>query len=123
MLAIATQVLDGQIAGQDGDRNKAIERLREAADLEDALTYGEPPEWTVPVRQDLGSVLLESEQYPAAEQSFREDLRRFPDNGWSLHGLERSLLAQQKSEEAGEVRQRLERIWSSADVRLAALQP
>ena len=123
VLAIATQVLDGQIAGQDGDRNKAIERLREAAHLEDALTYGEPPEWTVPVRQDLGSVLLESEQYPAAEQSFREDLRRFPDNGWSLHGLERSLLAQQKSEEAGEVRQRLERIWSSADVRLAALQP
>lgn len=123
VLAIATQVLEGQIAAQEGDRNKAVGRLREAARLEDALTYGEPPEWTVPVRQELGKVLLDDGQNAAAEQVFHEDLRRFPDNGWSLHGLERSLLAQQKSEEAGEVHQRLERIWSSADVSLAALEP
>lgn len=77
----------------------------------------------MPVRQDLGSVLLESGQYEAAEQAFREDLRRFPDNGWSLHGLERSLQAQQRNEEAGEVRQRLERIWSGADVSLAGWAP
>lgn len=123
VLAIASQVLEGQIAAVQGRPQEAVERLREAARLEDALTYGEPPEWTVPVRQDLGSVLLESGQYEAAEQAFREDLRRFPDNGWSLHGLERSLQAQQRNEEAGEVRQRLERIWSGADVSLAGWAP
>lgn len=123
VLAIASQVLEGQIAAGQGKPQEAVERLREAARLEDALTYGEPPEWTVPVRQDLGSILLESGQYQAAEQTFREDLRRFPDNGWSLHGLERSLQAQQRNEEAGEVRQRLERIWSGADVSLAGWAP
>lgn len=120
VLAIATQVLDGVLAARQGKPQEAVERLREAVRLEDALTYGEPPEWTVPVRQDLGSVLLEAMQYPAAEQAFREDLQRFPENGWSLHGLQLSLQAQQRNEEADEVRQRLERIWSGADVRLAA---
>ena len=123
VLAIASQVLEGQIAAGQGRPQEAVERLREAARLEDALTYGEPPEWTVPVRQDLGSVLLESGQYEPAEQAFREDLRRFPDNGWSLHGLERSLQAQQRGEEADEVRQRLRQIWSSADVSLAGWAP
>ena len=123
VLAIASQVLEGQIAAGQGKPQEAVARLREAARLEDALTYGEPPEWTVPVRQDLGSVLLESGQYEAAEQAFREDLRRFPDNGWSLHGLERSLQAQQRGEEADEVRRRLRQIWSSADVSLAGRAP
>lgn len=123
VLAIASQVLEGQIAAGQGRPQEAVERLREAARLEDALTYGEPPEWTVPVRQDLGSVLLESGQYEAAEQAFRADLRRFPDNGWSLHGLARSLQAQQRGEEADEVRQRLRQIWSSADVSLAGRAP
>jgi tetratricopeptide (TPR) repeat protein len=120
VLAIASQVLEGQIAAGQGKPQEAVEHLREAARLEDALTYGEPPEWTVPVRQELGNVLLDAGQNEAAEQIFREDLRRFPDNGWSLHGLARSLQAQQRTEEAGEVRQRLERIWSGADVSLAA---
>jgi tetratricopeptide (TPR) repeat protein len=120
VLAIASQVLEGQIAAGQGKPQEAVEHLREAARLEDALTYGEPPEWTVPVRQELGNVLLDAGQNEAAEQTFREDLRRFPDNGWSLHGLARSLQAQQRTEEAGEVRQRLERIWSGADVSLAA---
>lgn len=120
VLAIASQVLEGQIAAGQGKPQEAAEHLREAARLEDALTYGEPPERTVPVRQELGNVLLDAGQNEAAEQTFREDLRRFPDNGWSLHGLARSLQAQQRTEEAGEVRQRLERIWSGADVSLAA---
>ena len=123
VLAIASQVLEGQIAAGQGKPQEAVERLREAARLEDALTYGEPPEWTVPVRQELGNVLLDAGQNEAAEQTFREDLRRFPDNGWSLHGLARSLQAQQRTEEAGEVRQRLERIWSGADVSLAGWAP
>lgn len=120
VLAVATQVLDGVIAARQGNHKEAVERLREGARLEDALTYGEPPEWTVPVRHDLGNVLLEAGDPAAAEQVFREDLKRFPDNGWSLHGLQRSLQAMQRDEEAGEVRQRLERIWSGADVRLTA---
>lgn len=87
VLAIAVRVLAGHIAVARGDMGQGIGELREAARLEDGLTYGEPPDWSVPVRQDLGAVLLEAGQRAEAERAFNEDLARFPKNTWSTHGL------------------------------------
>jgi tetratricopeptide (TPR) repeat protein len=116
VLAIAAEVLDGHIAAAQGDFTRAVTHLREAARREDALTYGEPPEWSVPVRQEMGTVLLKAGQAAEAEQSFREDLKRFPDNGWSLRGLEQALRAEGRVAEADDVAARLRRVWSTADV-------
>jgi len=91
--------------------------LREAARLEDGLTYGEPPEWTVPVRQDLGGMLLKAGRAAEAEQVFRADLKRFPDNGWSLQGIAEALRKQNRNAEADEVIERFRTIWASADVK------
>jgi cytochrome c-type biogenesis protein CcmH/NrfG len=91
--------------------------------LEDALTYGEPPEWSVPVRQELGMMLLRLNRAAEAEQAFREDLKRFPDNGWSLHGLALALRRQERSEEADRVESRFKKMWASADVELPAISP
>jgi tetratricopeptide (TPR) repeat protein len=91
VLGIAAEVLAGQVAHARGDATTAIRHLRTAARLEDELTYGEPPDWTVPVRQELGVILLEAGQATEAEEAFREDLRRFPENGWSLRGLAMAL--------------------------------
>ncbi len=87
VLAIAVQVLEGHLAVAEGDLPRAIERLRAAARLEDELTYGEPPDWSVPVREELGWVLMQAGQKSEAERSFREDLKRFPRNVWSTRGL------------------------------------
>lgn len=119
ILKIASQVLAGHIAAGKADFPGAIGHLREAARLEDGLVYGEPPEWTVPVRQDLGRVLLEAGRNEEAEQAFREDLRRFPENGWSLHGLARTLDAQNRGEEADAVMERFRKVWAGADMQLA----
>lgn len=118
VLAIAAKVLSGHIALAERNYERAIGQLREAARLEDALVYGEPPEWTVPVRQELGVALLAAGRYAEAEQAFREDLKRFPENGWSLHGLAQSLRAQNRRADAQAVTERFEKIWASADVRL-----
>jgi tetratricopeptide (TPR) repeat protein len=118
VLAIAVEVLDGFTAAARGDTARAVAKLRAATALEDALTYGEPPEWTVPVREELGVVLLRAGQASDAEQVFREDLARFPENGWSLHGLAQSLHAQGKSQEAQEVEGRFVKAWATADVQL-----
>ncbi|HSJ29922.1 MAG TPA: hypothetical protein VK933_00715 [Longimicrobiales bacterium] len=118
LLAIAANVLDGHIAAARGDYAVAIQRLTAAAAGEDDLVYGEPPEWTVPVRHDLGNVLLKAGRAADAEAAFREDLRRFPENGWSLDGLARSLTAQGRAAEAAEVRQRFEKSWRTADVKM-----
>jgi len=118
ILRIAGGVLAGEIAAKKGDLEGAIERLREAAGREDALTYGEPPDWPVPVRHHLGAVLLQAGRAAGAETAYREDLKRFPENAWSLRGLASSLAAQGKADEAAEVEARLASVTSGADVTL-----
>ncbi len=122
VLAIAAQVLAGSIAAARSDYDAAVASFQDAAEREDRLTYGEPPDWSVPVRQEYGVVLLEAGRAADAERVFQEDLARFPDNGWSLHGLARALEAQGRTREAADVQARFERVWSGADVELAALE-
>lgn len=107
VLGIAAEVLAGHVAAARGDHETAIRHLREAARREDAMAYGEPPEWTVPVRQELGAILVAAGRAPDAERAFREDLQRFPENGWSLRGLQRALALQGKDAEARAVAARL----------------
>jgi hypothetical protein len=90
VLGIAAEVLAGHIAQAKGDLPLAIDQLRKAARREDELVYGEPPEWSVPVRQELGRVLAAAGRYADAERVFREDLKRFPRNTWSLEGLQQA---------------------------------
>ncbi|HET9846204.1 MAG TPA: tetratricopeptide repeat protein [Nitrospira sp.] len=123
ILGIASEVLAGHIAEAKNDPTAAVAHLHEAARLEDALTYGEPPEWSVPVRQELGMMLLRLNRAAEAEQAFREDLKRFPDNGWSLHGLALALRHQERSEEADRVESRFKKMWASADVELPSISP
>ena len=121
ILGVAAEVLAGHIAAKQGDFDRAVQHLRQAASLEDVLFYGEPPEWTVPVRQELGLVLLEAKRAGEAEQVFREDLQRFPGNGWSLHGLASALRAQGRAADADSTMDSFRQAWSSADVTLAGL--
>ncbi|HEY9661193.1 MAG TPA: tetratricopeptide repeat protein, partial [Allocoleopsis sp.] len=76
--------------------------------------------WYSPVRQMLGSALLQAERYAEAEQVYREDLKRYPENGWSLYGLSQSLESQGQTAEAQAVRERYQTAWQHADVALTA---
>jgi tetratricopeptide (TPR) repeat protein len=120
VLAIAAEVLAGHIEAAKKNFPSAIRHLREAARLEGALTYGEPPEWSVPVRQELGKVLLDAGQAAEAEQAFREDLKRFPGNGWSLYGLEQALRAQGRTAEADAAARQFSQAWATSDVRIGS---
>ena len=116
VLSVGVHVLAGRIAAGRGNLDRAVTELREAARREDALLYGEPPEWTVPVRHELGEVLLAADRPAEAEAAFRADLERFPANGWSLKGLELALRAQGRDEEADRVAREFEDAWAHADV-------
>lgn len=120
ILSIAEHVLAGNIAAERGDHDKAIAQLRRAAEIEDALTYGEPPDWTIPVRHDLGAILLAAGRPAEAERVYREDLKRFPRNGWSLMGLSEALRAQERNDEAERVSAEFRRAWAAADVEIAS---
>jgi tetratricopeptide (TPR) repeat protein len=119
-LEIAREVLAGELAMRRNDTDVAVDHFRSAVNLEDALTYNEPPTWYYPVRQSLGKALMAAGRAAEAERVYREDLDRFPENGWSLYGLHRSLLAQGRSKEAEAIEQRFTDAWRHADVELSA---
>jgi len=119
-LSIAVHALSGEIAIRRGDLDAGITHFREAAKIEDGGLYFEPPKWYYPIRHSLGAALLKARQPAEAEKVYREDLRRFPENGWSLFGLAQALRAQKKHSEADAVEARFRRAWASTDVTLTA---
>ena len=120
IIKIAAEVLAGRLAAKRGETEKAIAHLHRAVLLEDALVYTEPADWHYPVRQSLGAVLLQADRAAEAETVYWEDLRRNPENGWSLFGLMKSLEAQGKTEQAEEIAQRFRKAWDRANVTLTA---
>ena len=120
IIKIAAEVLAGRLAAKRGETEKAIAHLHRAVLLEDALVYTEPADWHYPVRQSLGAVLLQADRAAEAETVYWEDLRRNPENGWSLFGLMKSLEAQGKTEQAEEIEQRFRKAWDRANVTLTA---
>lgn len=118
LMSIAALVLDGEIQSGEGNFDGAEESLREAIEIEDQLNYNEPPDWFFPVRHNLGAVLLAAGKPVEAEQIYRRDLRKFPENGWSLFGLYQSLDAQGKQSEAEEIKQQFEQAWKYSDIEL-----
>ena len=120
IIKIAAEVLAGRRAAKRGETEKAIAHLHRAVLLEAALFYTEPADWHYPVRQSLGAVLLQAGRAAEAETVYWEDLRRNPENGWSLFGLMKSLEAQGKTEQAEEIEQRFRKAWDRANVTLTA---
>jgi tetratricopeptide (TPR) repeat protein len=120
MLALAAETLAGEIAVRSGDPGIAVGHLAEAVRLQDQHWFTEPPPWYYPARQSLGVALLQAGRAAEAEAVYREDLRRNPENGWSLFGLGQSLRAQGKTADAAAVDARFHLAWARADVTLTA---
>lgn len=120
VMQIAEASLEAEIALRAGRAEEAVQRFDVAREVEDALLYEEPPLWYYPVRHGLGRALLEAGRAPEAEERYREDLARFPRNGWALFGLAEALRAQDRDEEAKAVQRVFEEAWKRADVRLSS---
>ncbi|MDE3034556.1 MAG: hypothetical protein KGO52_15180 [Nitrospirota bacterium] len=118
VLKVAERVVAGELAAKRRHFDEAVRALKEAVAAEDALRYSEPPLWYAPARQNLGAVLMAFGHPIEAEAVYREDLKRNPENGWSLFGLGKSLRAQDKMEEARAVEDRFRQAWARADVKL-----
>jgi tetratricopeptide (TPR) repeat protein len=119
-LGIAEKMLAGEILYREGKVDEAVAALREAVEREDKLHYTEPANWILPVRHALGATLMDAHRYADAEIVYRQDLVRYPENGWSLYGLARSLRMQEKAAEEALVAARFEKSWQHADVKLSS---
>lgn len=118
LLNIALYTLMGEMALDSRHIEAAIASFQEATRLEDGLLYSEPPRWYYPVRHSLGAALLRAGRTREAERIYREDLKRFPNNGWSLFGLGAALRSQGKTSAAISVENQFSKAWRGADIRL-----
>jgi tetratricopeptide (TPR) repeat protein len=117
LLGVVTPMVEGEILVAEGKIDSGIEQLRAAVKNEDALKYDEPPGWLIPVRHSLGALLMKQQHFAEAEQVYRDDLARLPENGWSLLGLAESLRREKKNaDEASRTQAKFERIWAKADM-------
>ncbi len=113
ILKIAEDVLGARIAMAKRDAAGAVSLLRQAVAIQDSLNYDEPPDWSSPVRESLGAVLLSSSKAAEAEKVFRDDLERNPRNPRSLFGLRQALKAQGRDYDAQFVARQLDAAWKS----------
>lgn len=118
LLAIAADVLTGEIAAANGKIDSALQTMEKGVKKEMALIYDEPPPWYFPVRQALGTILLENGQIERAEAVFRKDLNKNAENPWSLFGLMQCLRKAEKSVQAEDMEKRFLRAWARADIDL-----
>jgi tetratricopeptide (TPR) repeat protein len=118
MITVMKLVIDGRIAAAAGNDAAAIEAFTRAVAAQDALNYDEPADWYYPVRETLGATLVKARQFEAAEQVFREDLRRNPGNGRSLFGLWQTLTLEGNAGAAAQAEADFRKAWAHADVAL-----
>src|SRR5437764_433076 len=117
LLAVAIPMVEGEILIAEGKIDSGIEQLRAAIQKEDALKYDEPPGWLIPVRHSLGAVLMKQQRFAEAQQVYRDDLARLPENGWSLLGLAESLRKQKKNaDEVAQTQAKFKKVWAKADL-------
>ena len=116
LLELGSSTLAGEIESTDGRHDDAVKSLRDAVAIQDSLNYEEPPPWYYPVRESLGMELIADGKTPDAEQVFNDDLKQYPENGWSLNGLAICLRARNASGELAAVEDRFKKAWAHADV-------
>jgi tetratricopeptide (TPR) repeat protein len=121
IIAVANHMIEGEILIAERKLDPGLEELRAALTLEDALKYDEPPAWMIPLRHTIGANLMHAGRFAEAEQVYRDDLKRLPENGWSLFGLSQALAAQQKGgAELEATRARFNKVWAKADVKITS---
>ncbi len=119
VISLTTHMLEGEILVAEKNLDAGITELQTAVKEQDALKYDEPPAWMIPIRHSLGAVLMKIRRFAEAEQVYRDDLSRLPDNGWSLFGLTESLRAQNKNEdEVIALNAKFQKTWAKADTKI-----
>ena len=129
ILAVAEQMMLGEIAYFRGDHEEAFAHLRRSVELDDTLPYDEPWGWMQPTRHALGALLLDQGRYEEAEAVYRADLGldstlsracQHPGNVWSLHGLHECLVKRGETLEASHIKLQLDKAVARAEVPIKA---
>lgn len=129
ILAIARQMMLGEIEYRKENYEVAFEHLRQSVHLDDNLLYAEPWGWMQPARHALGALLLEQNRVEEALSVYQADLgldatlsrpSQHPENVWALHGYAECLEEVGRHDEAVAVKAKLAIASARADVPITA---
>ena len=120
MLRLASDVLAGETAAREGDVEGAVRSLTRRYRGPGYPLVHRASALVLPGAPGARRGAAAGRTARRAEVVYREDLRRNPDNGWSLFGLAESLRAQGKTAEADRAEAEFRRAWIRADVTLTA---
>lgn len=133
ILAIADEMLRGEVAYRKGDVDSAFTHLRTAVEHNENLPYDEPWAWMQPPRHALGALLLEQGNLDEAMDVYSADLgldtaaarthRRataHPDNVWGLLGYVECLHRLGRHADAAAAQPRLDVALARADPEIHA---
>ncbi len=129
VLAVAEEMMKGEVAFKAGRKEEGLAHLRTAVDLDDGLQYEEPWSWPQPTRHALGALLMEAGKYEEAEAVYRADLgldgklprpSQHPRNVWALHGLHECLVRRSEKVELPHVKLLLDQAIARADIPIRA---
>ncbi len=127
ILAVADEMLEGELSYRKGDFDKAFTHLRRSVEIDDNLPYDEPWGWMQPTRHALGALLMEQNHFEEAEAVYRADLGldntlprpcQHPGNVWSLLGLHECLNKLHREDEAILLKPSLDVALAKADVKI-----
>jgi len=125
ILAVAREMMLGEVAYRKEDYDSAFAHLRQSVALDDLLPYDEPWGWMQPTRHALGALLLEQNKVEESAEVYKADLGldetlsracQHPDNVWSLLGYHECLVRLGRNDEAKIVKQRLDLAKARTDV-------
>ena len=109
------KVLKAEIWASEKKLDGSIALLQEAVEMEDALNYNEPPDWFFSIRHHLGAIQIIAELYEDAVETYTEDLKHLPKNGWAYHGLKKAYSGLNELENIAQVNGLLSESWAYAD--------
>ncbi|WP_428742832.1 hypothetical protein [Tenacibaculum sp.] len=118
LLQIASKVLKATILSQEKNYEQSTILLKEAVAIEDALNYNEPPDWFFSVRHHLGVVQLDAGKYQDAVNTYTQDLKNLPKNGWALKGLSIAYSKLGDATNQEETENRFNEVWKTSDIEL-----
>jgi tetratricopeptide (TPR) repeat protein len=115
-LDLQTQAASAWLAAAEGNKDEAIDMLRRAADSEDVLgKHPVSPGAFIPIREQLGTLLLEIGQPTEAQREFETALKIYPGRFRGLYGAAQAAELAGDNEDASRYYTKLAAQTSKAD--------
>lgn len=121
--AIMAQQLEAILIFSEGRRDEALVLARQAAVVEEGLSFEfGPPLPVKPTHELVGDLLMDVRRPGEAVAAYEASLKRTPGRALSLFGLYRAATASRQPQKAQQAAGELRRIWQRADKTLPELK-